>query len=222
MTSHFAWSAPSSVPQFVSVGVASAKDAGEATLPEEEQMLLPSSASATRRLTFTMGRVAARRALAAAGLGPVSVGRGDGGEPIWPARTVGSIAHTSEGAIAMVADASMCAGLGVDVENRTDFAKLADYTAFGDERKAIVRFPPGEQSVAALLVFSAKESLYKALYPHISRYFGFEAALVSFSGDTGLEIRLAENLGGPLAEGVTIPVHHRSDESGVVTVVCLP
>jgi 4'-phosphopantetheinyl transferase EntD len=102
-------------------------------------------------------------------------------EPQWPAGLVGSITHTTSYRAAAVAPRSVLASVGIDTEQN---GRLPD----GVEELVTV---PGEpEMLAALarafpvthwgrLLFSAKESIYKAWYPLTGRWLGFEDACLT-------------------------------------------
>lgn len=122
-----------------------------------------------RKLEFMAGRVCAREAIRnLTGTAPAdALPRDADGCPVWPPGLVGSISHTRRFATAAVALAADSAGLGVDVEEviaPDAAAEVAGLVATDAELR--VAQGAGLDSLAALtLVFSAKESLYKALYP---------------------------------------------------------
>jgi len=136
-----------------------------------------------RRAEFLAGRIVVKHALSALGLGLAQqqVGIAKDRSPVWPANVRGSISHTTEFAVCCVARAGECSFIGVDSElilsvstaqslaveihNETEFKLLTD-AGFGE-------------ALATSLIFSAKESLYKALYPRVCCFFGFEKARVS-------------------------------------------
>ena len=108
-----------------------------------------------RRRTFAAGRACARRAL---GL-EVPIGVGRGGAPCWPSGFVGSIAHTDDAAVA-VASQTLRA-IGIDIESLARAATVRDLLAIVTTAGDV---PPACPDAAAI-VFSAKESVYKCLFP---------------------------------------------------------
>ncbi|MCB0324409.1 MAG: 4'-phosphopantetheinyl transferase superfamily protein [Bdellovibrionales bacterium] len=151
------------------------------SLLPEESILLSANASPKRRAQFSLGRTAARAALEQLGFAePPPVLRGGHGEPLWPAAVVGSLSHCPSGAAAAVARRGEVPGLGLDIE-RLD-RELAPATAerfCNSDELAWVRQHDAVRR--ALLVFSAKESIYKALFPRYRQFFGFDA--VSLTAD---------------------------------------
>lgn len=140
-----------------------------------------SQAGSKRRSEFLAGRLCAMAALETAGRAPRQPGRSRDGAPLWPAGTVGSIAHTAGLACAAVADAGRLAGLGLDLEHVCSDAEAAEIapTVFASgEREALGRWPRGEAELVTL-VFMAKEAFYKCIWPTVRRFVGFEEAAVS-------------------------------------------
>ncbi len=153
--------------------------------PEEAAMLHPRAVPARRR-EFALGRVAARRALRGLGSAAPPIAQGPNREPVWPAGIVGSITHAQGFAIAAVAFQAACGGLGLDLEHRARyFPELESQVVFGDERRRIAALPPAARPDAVLEVFAAKETIYKAFFPRVGRFFGFEAARVTHPDDDG-------------------------------------
>jgi 4'-phosphopantetheinyl transferase EntD len=126
-------------------------------------------------------RRCARAALAKLGYAPAPIRSGPKREPQWPFGLVGSITHTTGYRAAAVAPRSILASVGIDTEEN---GPLPD----GIEESVTV---PGESEMLAALarafpathwgrlLFSAKESTYKAWYPLTDRWLGFEDARVT-------------------------------------------
>src|SRR5207249_3754140 len=70
-------------------------------------------------VSFALGRAAARDALVDLGLVELGIGRGGGGEPVWPEGIAGAITHSGDLAIAVVGHDTDFAGLGIDVEQQS-------------------------------------------------------------------------------------------------------
>jgi enterobactin synthetase component D len=125
-----------------------------------------------RRADYIAGRFCAARALAALGLpDSTAVGRGEDGAPHWPEGIVGSITHTAGFAWAAAAHTTDAWSMGVDSERimSAETRREVETEVMG---AADARRYEAEDVCAALgrevyvtLVFSAKESLLKCLYP---------------------------------------------------------
>lgn len=129
-----------------------------------------------RQCEYFHGRLAARYALLASGLNETDVGCNAQRAPIFPAAVVGSISHTHSIAIAAVMPAPQWNGLGVDIEQCIAEKDLADIAPiFLDAEETVLRSAPLSHAMAATLVFSAKESFYKAVSRHCGRVLEFSA-----------------------------------------------
>lgn len=135
-----------------------------------------------RQAEFFHGRLAARIALHAIQLPATDVPIGLAREPIWPIPLVGSISHVDGLAGAVVGERTRHLGLGVDLERTAlgDTQSALRQTAVSEDELCCLQATTGTLSLDELvtLVFSAKESLYKAAYGVVGRFFGFEAAAV--------------------------------------------
>ncbi len=135
-----------------------------------------------RRLEFMAGRTCARDALAQLTGRPVteSIAVGPHRSPVWPAGIVGAITHAEGFAAAAVALVTDALGLGIDSEAvlpAEAVEAVAEQALVQGELEALDR--SGLEPIALLtLVFSAKESLFKCLFPRVGRYFDFKDATV--------------------------------------------
>jgi 4'-phosphopantetheinyl transferase EntD len=178
---------------------------GEPVFPGEEDLV--AKAVEVRRREFVTARRCAREALGKLGyeLAPIRVGAKR--EPRWPVGVVGSITHTGGFRAAAVAPRSVLASVGIDAEQN---GRLPD----GIEEAITV---PGEREMLAALgrafptthwdrlLFSAKESIYKAWYPLTGRWLGFEDARVTIDPNGTFAAKLLingarEDGGSPLTE----------------------
>ena len=133
-----------------------------------------------RRREYLAGRISARRALSdllGTAVAEGDVAADDDDVPLWPEGVVGSISHGAGFGFAAVASASRCRGLGVDVE-RVVSARQASRLGprVLTDRELHLRW--GENGDLTreemfTLAFSAKESVYKALFPIHRRVLGF-------------------------------------------------
>jgi enterobactin synthetase component D len=129
-----------------------------------------------RQQEFLAGRWCARAALERLGIVPQPVATGAGGAPAWPAGVVGSIAHTRGYAAAAVARARDVPGLGLDAEPVMSLRRaqsVLEHLAMRREVDGVSADASLERAVATTLVFSAKEALYKCLFPHVGRVFDY-------------------------------------------------
>ncbi|MBQ1046364.1 MULTISPECIES: 4'-phosphopantetheinyl transferase family protein [unclassified Micromonospora] len=152
----------------------------ETPYPGEEDLV--ARAVAGRRQEFVTARRCAREALARLGYAPVPIRSGTRREPVWPEGVVGSITHCVGYRAAAVAPAGALAGLGIDAEPHEPLPDgvAGVVTVAGEpERLAALRAADPATHWDRLL-FSAKESVYKAWYPLTGRWLGFEEAELTF------------------------------------------
>lgn len=141
-----------------------------------------------RKAEFIAGRYCARAALAqldgcacTANRG-LTTGIGANREPLWPHGIVGSITHTHGYASAMVAYRNKVRALGVDSEawiEPKSADNVSEYILTPRERKSEQMLLLDSQLHYLTLVFSAKESLFKCLFPLVNRFFDFHSAIIT-------------------------------------------
>ena len=150
--------------------------------------LFPEEAAAIRRAVdkrrreYATVRHCARRALADLGLPPVAILNGTGREPMWPAGVVGSMTHCDGYRAAALAPVGVVASLGIDAEPHAPVSEgLLPLIGRPDELPRLAALAAAYPEVHwDRLLFSAKESVYKAWYPLARRWLGFEEARLDF------------------------------------------
>lgn len=138
----------------------------------------------------TVRRFAAARACAHRCLDQLALERGpllrtvDGG-PAWPSGVVGSITHCAGYRGAVAARSEMWAALGVDAEPALPLPPgVLGLVATAQERRMVVELSRDVPGVPwDRLLFSAKESVYKAWHPATGRWIGTRAVEVAFTAD---------------------------------------
>ncbi|WP_326638705.1 4'-phosphopantetheinyl transferase superfamily protein [Streptosporangium sp. NBC_01755] len=120
-----------------------------------------------RRREFTTARWCARDALGNLGYQPVPVLPGAKGAPIWPSGVVGSITHCAGYRAAVVARSGDITTLGIDAEpNKPLPSGILEVITAGEELRRVMDLLRRDPSVRwDRLLFSAKESVYKAWFP---------------------------------------------------------
>jgi len=144
---------------------------------------------------FALGRAAARHALGELELHDVGIGRGEAGEPLWPSGVVGAISHSPDLAVAVVGRGTDYAGLGVDVEEpaRGPTARAARLICRPGE---MAWADPESGTTRLTMLFSAKEAIFKAVYPIERVWLGFADAELTWRAERGLfEARVLKSIG---------------------------
>jgi len=160
---------------------------------------------AKRQLEFTAGRIAARRAMVALGQPAQPVLPGPDRAPIWPDGLVGSLSHCDSLCLCAMAHARDVQSLGVDVEE--DIAlepELIDTILTPPERKWLNHQRAGDMARLAKLLFSAKETAYKAQYPLSREVLDFEAIAVLPDLAAGTFAATFTRAVGPFASGTQV------------------
>jgi 4'-phosphopantetheinyl transferase EntD len=147
--------------------------------PLAEELALVVRAVPSRQQEFISGRLCARRALSALGEKPGPILRGPQREPLWPQDIVGSITHCRGYRAAAVGRMIHVRAIGIDAELHDVVpAGVLKNISVGQERDWIASAPAGIHWDRVL--FSAKESIYKAWFPLTGSPLQFDEALVRF------------------------------------------
>lgn len=176
-------------------------------------------ATEKRRQEFRAGRAAARAALGRFGVVGATIPRGADRLPIWPDGFVGSISHCPGWCAAAVARRHDLAAIGLDIEVRRRVRRELHTTLCTPAELAWMAIGDGGVETATLL-FSAKEAVYKCVYPTTRARLAFtdvEVAVDLRSG--GLEAFLPDRLPSVwrrLAGRFALEPGH------VITAFCLP
>ena len=189
-------------PAAVAEGYPEAIEAG--LFPEEREHI--AHAVAKRRVEFAAVRRCARRALQELGYPPVPILPGEQREPRWPEGVVGSMTHCAGYCAAAVARSGEVSALGIDAEVHAPLPEgVLDLISLESERAMLAELTervPGAVHWDRML-FSAKESVYKAWFPLTRRWLGFEQADIELRLDGTFEARLltTEEVAAPAVAG---------------------
>jgi len=133
------------------------------------------SAPVERQLEFATVRHCAREGLQRLGLPPAAILRDRFGAPLWPSGVVGSMTHCRGFRAAAVAHAGDITALGIDAQPVKAlppgvFARISG----PGEQELVTQLKTDEPGIVwDTLLFSAKESLYKAWYHLTGTGLGF-------------------------------------------------
>ncbi|WP_353667985.1 4'-phosphopantetheinyl transferase superfamily protein [Marinomonas sp. THO17] len=173
-----------------------------------------------RKETFLAGRMAVRSAQQALGLTHFDVLRGGDGAPIWPSHILGSVSHTENEAIALMIDArqSSLMGVGVDLEKINSGSQLEDESMIGLPEEFRILHSIGFQSECArLLLFSLKESVYKALYPSVGQFFDFLDVALEAEQEGVFSLLVQRDLSEKIAMGCRIYGGYKQVNENMIT-----
>jgi 4'-phosphopantetheinyl transferase EntD len=155
-------------------------DPGDVVLFDAERALVARAVDKRRR-EFGTVRHCARRALGILGHPPVPLLPGERGEPRWPAGVVGSMTHCEGYRAAAVAHESDVWTIGIDAEPHDILPDgVLASIALPEESTQLAELGAADRSVCwDRLLFSCKESLYKAWFPLTGSWLDFEEASIS-------------------------------------------
>jgi 4'-phosphopantetheinyl transferase EntD len=126
-----------------------------------------------RRREFSTGRWLAREGLRRLGLVPAAIPAAPDRTPCWPPGVVGSVSHSGALCAVAVAPARRFASIGLDLEMTPVPDKVAS-TVVSPHEPSEYRSPP-----LLGLVFSAKEAVFKCVFPLDGKPRGFHAVEIS-------------------------------------------
>ena len=180
---------------------------------------------AKRQAEFLAGRLCARAALQQLdGLDCVPA-IGEDRAPVWPAHISGSITHSTGHAAAIVAHKTQWRGLGMDLENLLTLERaerLAGEILTPDELQRMAAGPREQIAQWVTLTFSAKESLFKALYPIVQKRFYFEhAELLEWSDNGHARLRLLTDLSAEWCHGKELEAQFAVDGGQLLSLVAV-
>ncbi len=184
------------------IAVEARHDSPDAKLFPAEELAL-GQAVEKRRREFTTARMCARAALQELGFPPAPILTGERGEPQWPAGVVGSITHCDGYRACAVARSNEVVTIGIDAERNAALPhNLLGDIATPEELPWLRRLELQSPEVRwDRLLFSAKESVYKAWFPLAKRWLGFEDAVIVFDPSAGTFTARLLVSGPPMADG---------------------
>ncbi|MEU3932613.1 4'-phosphopantetheinyl transferase superfamily protein [Streptomyces sp. NPDC029044] len=151
--------------------------------PEEEALL--TRAVAKRRREFAAVRSCARRAMEKLGVPPQPILPGERGAPRWPAGLAGSMTHCDDYCAAALVRTTDLASLGIDAETHGPLPEgvlpSVSLPAEADRLRGLAAERPDIHWDR--LLFSAKESVYKAWFPLTGKWLDFMEADIEFTAD---------------------------------------
>ncbi|MER6349990.1 4'-phosphopantetheinyl transferase family protein [Streptomyces sp. NPDC001595] len=165
-------------------------EAGDSPLyPGEEPYV--AQAVAKRRREYATVRACARRAMEKLGVPPQAILPGERGAPRWPEGLAGSMTHCTGYCAAALVRAGDLASLGIDAEPHGPLPDgVLEAVALPTERDRLRRLAADRPEVRwDRLLFSAKESVYKAWFPLTGQWLEFSEADIDLTIDPGEEPR---------------------------------
>jgi enterobactin synthetase component D len=173
------------------------------------------------QLQYAAGRACAAQLLHKLGAAVTAVGRADDRSPQWPAGFVGSITHSDEVVGVAVMPCASGRSLGIDLEPMIATEAVDEIQAVCLSGRERVLWHQSQMSLMAFttLCFSAKEALYKCLYPIVGVFFEFhdvEIQSINVASQT-LQVRLLRQLSAEFSSGMVLLGRYRITQQHVLT-----
>lgn len=193
------------LPEPVAVAETYGDDETASLYPEEQALM--ADAIDKRRREFATVRACARRAMTELGRAPQPVPSCPRGAPCWPPGLVGSMTHCDGYRAAALARATDLASVGIDAEPHAPLPQdVLDAVCLPSEQWRLRYLSARHPAVHwDQLLFSAKESVYKAWFPLTGDRLDFVDADIEFQAAPGTPphgaFRAALLVPGPLLGG---------------------
>lgn len=162
-----------------------------------------------RQAEFLAGRYCLRRAEMALNGQRSEIAVGIDRAPVWPPGLAGSISHVEGYALAIVCASAGGRSIGIDVEvlsEQLEPAEVLSQVATAEELARLTRYLGAAPAFS--LMFSAKEAIYKALYPSARRYIEFSEVVCVDADHEQLVFQAKPSLGADLRLRVSYAIQH--------------
>lgn len=211
------------LPAFVEVEQTTFDGDNEIRFVEEQAIV--KAAIPSRTAEFLTARACAHRALSCLGFPPAPIMMGPNREPLWPKEVVGSITHCRGYRGAAVASSHDAVTVGIDAEIHEALPKgVLQLISVQNERRHLGRLARSEPNVAwDRLLFSAKESFYKAWFPITGIWLGFADCEITFDlREETFFGRLAPGLRSATARAGHFTGRWAVEDDHIFTAICEP
>ena len=148
--------------------------------PAEENYFSQLS-SVSRKEHYRSGRICAREVLSKLGtLGQPVLRDPQTREPLWPEGISGAITHSGNWAAAAAGKTSDVSGIGIDLEDleRQVDSRISRHVCLPEEQKWLQEWGEDFLEQNLKIIFSAKESIFKAFFPYTRTYLHFHDARI--------------------------------------------
>ena len=158
-----------------------------------------------RQAEYLAGRYCAKRALSLLGSNQTVVQSGHRRQPIWPTGVVGSISHSNEAAIACVSRCPNIIGLGIDLEEniKTETMEKIESSILTERDRRWLSETNLAKEQLFTIIFSLKESFFKAVFSQVKKYFDFDAVSIKHIDEDNntLQFQINYNLSESIVAG---------------------
>ena len=137
--------------------------------------------SVSRKEQYRSGRICAGEVLSKLGtLGQPVLRDPQTREPLWPEGISGAITHSGKWAAAAAGKTSDVSGIGIDLEDleRQVDSRISRHVCIPEEQKWLQECEEDCLEQNLKIIFSAKESIFKAFFPYTRTYLHFHDARI--------------------------------------------
>jgi enterobactin synthetase component D len=174
-----------------------------------------------RRLQYETGRAWAANLLAELGSSDSTVPTSADRSPIWPVGFVGSITHSDKLVGVAIARRADARSLGIDLETiiSAETADEIETICLSANEARLRAFAEMDRGLFSTVCFSAKEALFKCLYPLANCFFDFKDTEIQRLDVVAkkLYIRLLRDLSPEFCAGTLFEGAYRWDDHHVFT-----
>ncbi|WP_343553765.1 4'-phosphopantetheinyl transferase superfamily protein [Pantoea sp.] len=182
------------------------------------------SAVTKRKAEHLASRWLAQQRMAQLGLPDFVLRNAPDRSPLWPAGIQGSLSHSRDCVVLVATTESLCVGVDVEQMMSEETALETAELLMSAAEKQCLHHQPLTFAHAATLLFSLKESVYKALWPQLHQPMDFvQAEIVDLDLNQGrAQLRLKQDFGKGFDQQTRLQAQFWLTETRVVTLLTHP
>ena len=172
---------PNPFPDHISFCLLPIHSTSNQKLHQAEENYFSQLSSVSRKEHYRSGRICAGEVLSKLGtLGQPVLRDPQTREPLWPEGISGAITHSGNWAAAAAGKTSDVSGIGIDLEDleRQVDSRISRHVCIPEEQKWLQECGEDFLEQNLKIIFSAKESIFKAFFPYTRTYLHFHDARI--------------------------------------------
>ena len=172
---------PNPFPDHISFCLLPIHSSSNQKLHPAEENYFSQLSSVSRKEHYRSGRICAGEVLSKLGtLGQPVLRDPQTREPLWPEGISGAITHSGNWAAAAAGKTSDVLGIGIDLEDleRQVDSRISRHVCIPEEQKWLQECGEDFLEQNLKIIFSAKESIFKAFFPYTRTYLHFHDARI--------------------------------------------
>ena len=172
---------PNPFPDHISFCLLSIHSTSNQKLHPAEENYFSQLSSVSRKEHYRSGRICAGEVLSKLGtLGQPVLRDPQTREPLWPEGISGAITHSGKWAAAAAGKTSDVSGIGIDLEDleRQVDSRISRHVCIPEEQKWLQECGEDFLEQNLKIIFSAKESIFKAFFPYTRTFLHFHDARI--------------------------------------------